>query len=93
MKRLVFAIGLLVLGLGAATPASADYAVIKFNSGYCRIWTDTAGGPQDGKYIWFHRHWWWHHHHAWHYRFRTMAGADRAMHRAVAWHRCNHWWW
>jgi hypothetical protein len=92
MKKLAFAIGLLVLGAGAATPASADYAVIKFGSGYCRVWADTQYGPQDGKYLWFHRH--WHHHwHHWHYRFHTMAGADRAMHRAVWWKRCNHWWW
>jgi hypothetical protein len=60
MKRLAFAIGLLVLGLGAATPASADFAVIKFKSGYCRIWTDTAYGPQDGRYLWFRHHWRWH---------------------------------
>jgi hypothetical protein len=92
MKRLAFAIGLVVLGLGAATPASADFAVIKFNSGYCRVWTDTAYGPQDGRYLWFRHHWRWHHHH-WHYRFHTWAGADRAMHRAASWHRCNHWWW
>ena len=72
MKRLAFAIGLLVLGLGAASPASADFAVIKFNSGYCRIWTDTAYGPQDGRYLWFRHHWRWHHHH-WHYRFHGLG--------------------
>jgi hypothetical protein len=95
MKRLAFAMGLLVLGLlglGAATPASADFAVIKFKSGYCRVWTDTAYGPQDGRYLWFRHHWRWHHHH-WHYRFHSWDGADRAMHRAASWHRCNHWWW
>jgi len=43
--RLAFAVGLLVLGFVAATPARADFAVITFNSGYCRVWTDTAFGP------------------------------------------------
>jgi hypothetical protein len=99
MKRLAFAIGLLVLGFGAVIPARADFAVIKFGSGYCRVWADTAAGPQDGHYLWFrhHRHWGWHHHHhhhwgwhRWHYRFRTWEGADKAMGRAVSWHRCHH---
>src|ERR1700684_2500979 len=30
MKRFAFAIGLLALGLAAATPARADYAVVRF---------------------------------------------------------------
>jgi hypothetical protein len=86
MMRLAFAIGLLVLGLSAATPARADFAVVTFNSGYCRVWTDTAFGPQDGRYLWFPSPW------GWHYRFLTWEGADMAMHRAVAWQRCHHWW-
>ena len=90
MKRLAFAIGILALGFTAATPALADFAVVKFKSGYCRVWTETPFGPQDGRYLWFHR---WHHWHHWHYRFHTLAGAERALHRAVAWHRCTHWWW
>ncbi len=90
MKQLAIGIGLLALGLGATVPAHADFAVVKFNSGYCRVWTDTAAGPQDGRYLWFRGH---HHPHHWHYRFHTSAGADRALHRA-AWHnRCHHWWW
>jgi hypothetical protein len=51
--RLAFAVGLLVLGFVSATPARADFAVIAFNSGYCRVWTDTAFGPHDGRYLWF----------------------------------------
>jgi len=89
MKRLALATGLLLLGFAAIAPARADFAVIKFNSGYCRIWTDTAFGPQDGQYLWFKRHW----RPGWRYRFHTWEGADRAMHRAVAWQRCQHWWW
>ncbi len=88
MKRVAFAVGLLVLGFGAVTPAGADYAVVKFNSGYCRVWSHTAAGPQDGHYLWFRHHRAWHH---WHYRFHTWAGADRALHRAIWWHRCHHW--
>jgi hypothetical protein len=39
MKGLVFGIGALALGLAAATPASADYAVVKFkDNGACRAW-------------------------------------------------------
>ena len=83
MKRLALAVGLLVLGFSAATPARADFAVVKFGSGYCRVWDTTAAGPQDGKYLWFRKH------HHWHYCFHTAAGANRALHRAVAGHRCH----
>ena len=47
MKQLAFAIGLLLLGVGAAVPARADFGVIKFPSGYCRVWDNTAAGPQE----------------------------------------------
>jgi hypothetical protein len=54
MKKLVFAIGALALGLTATAPAAhADYAIVKFNSGYCRIWTDTVVAPPDGTFVWF----------------------------------------
>ena len=42
MKKILFAIGALALLLTATAPAHADYAIVKFNSGYCRIWTDTV---------------------------------------------------
>ena len=45
MKRFAFAIGLLALGFAAATPARADYAVVRFDSGYCRIWWDGSATP------------------------------------------------
>jgi hypothetical protein len=86
MKRLAFSVGLLALGFAAATPARADFAVIVFNSGYCRVWTDTVFGPQDGQYLWFFGPW------GWHFRFPTWDTADLAMHRAVAQNRCHHWW-
>ena len=46
MKQLAFAVGLLtLLGFTAATPARADYALVKFESGYCQIWWDSAETP------------------------------------------------
>jgi hypothetical protein len=42
MKRLALAIALMALGFSAASPARADFAVVRFDSGYCRVWTDTA---------------------------------------------------
>jgi hypothetical protein len=84
MMRLAFAIGLLAVGFTAATPARADFAVVEFSSGYCRIWTDTIFGPEDGRYL--HFPWW-----SSHYRFHTFEEANMAMHWAVAHHRCHHW--
>lgn len=45
MKRLAFAIGVLALGFTAATPARADFAVVKFELGFCRIWWATSATP------------------------------------------------
>lgn len=45
MKRLAFAIGVLALGFVASAPARADFAVVKFESGYCRIWWDSSANP------------------------------------------------
>jgi hypothetical protein len=87
MKRLALAVGLLAFGFTAASPARADFAVVEFNSGYCRIWTDTVFGPEDGHYLWFLSP-----SLGWRYRFLTFEGADAAMHQAVAMHRCYHWW-
>jgi hypothetical protein len=89
MKRIAFAVTLLALGFGASVPAEADYAVVKFGSGFCRVWDYTAAGPQDGQYLWFRHH---HHHHYWHYRFHSWTGANWALHRAAWWHRCSYWW-
>ena len=38
MKRFAYAIGFLALALTATSPARADYAVVQFGDGYCRIW-------------------------------------------------------
>ena len=45
MKRLAFAVGVLALGFAAATPARADFSVVQFELGYCRIWWDTGAAP------------------------------------------------
>ena len=50
MKRrsfanVAFAIGVLVLGFAAASPALANYSVVKFEAGYCRIWWDSGATP------------------------------------------------
>ncbi len=46
MKGLVFALGVAALGLAAATPARADFAVIKFkDTGACRAWYDHTAKP------------------------------------------------
>jgi hypothetical protein len=45
MKRWAFAIGVLALGFAASTPARADFALVRFESGFCRIWWDSAGNP------------------------------------------------
>ena len=83
MKRLAFAVGLLVFGLGAAIPARADYGVVRFQSGFCRVWPDTAMAPFGGQFLAFHRG-----HHWWQYRFPSLAGANLALHVASAHHRC-----
>jgi len=45
MKRLAFAAGLLAIAITAASPARADYAVVQFDDGSCRIWWDSAATP------------------------------------------------
>jgi hypothetical protein len=45
MKQLIFAVGLLAIGFVASTPARADYAVVQFGDGYCRIWWDSLDNP------------------------------------------------
>ena len=46
MKGLVFALSATALGLAAATPARADFAVIKFkDTGACRAWYDHTAKP------------------------------------------------
>jgi len=45
MKRFVFAVGVLAFGFAASTPARADFSVMKFESGFCRIWWNNSANP------------------------------------------------
>jgi hypothetical protein len=46
MKRFVFAASVLAVGFAASTPASADFAVVKFkDNGACRAWYDHTAKP------------------------------------------------
>lgn len=45
MKRLAFVAGVLALSFAASIPARADFAVVKFELGYCRIWWATSATP------------------------------------------------
>jgi hypothetical protein len=44
MKRLVCALVVLAIGF-AVSPARADYALVRFEDGWRRIWWDSAGTP------------------------------------------------
>jgi hypothetical protein len=57
--------------------ARADYGVVRFHSGFCRVWPDTAIVPFDGQYLAFHRYWGGHH--WWQYRFPTAAGCGHSF--------------
>jgi hypothetical protein len=84
MKKFLFAIGALALGLTATAPAHADFAIVKFKSGYCRIWDHTAVAPPDGTFVWFV---WGHHRY---YRLPTLGIAQHKLHHVVARHLCWH---
>lgn len=45
MKSLAFAIGLFAVALATGSPARADYAVIQFGDGFCRVWWDSSDTP------------------------------------------------
>jgi hypothetical protein len=88
MKQLAFAIGLLVLSVPAASVAHADFAVVRFASGYCRVWGPPAAPAQDFQYLAVRRGWpphvWWQHF------FIVRANAVAALDQAIATGRCHH---
>ncbi len=45
MKRLALATAVLALGIAASSAARADFAVVQFGDGYCRIWQDSGADP------------------------------------------------
>lgn len=44
MKRFAFALAALTIAF-SVSPARADYALVRFEDGWCRIWWDSAGTP------------------------------------------------
>jgi hypothetical protein len=84
IKKIVFALGALALGFTATAPAHADYAIVSFHSGYCRIWTYTDVVPPDGAFVWFV---WGHHRYN---RLPTLAIAEHKLHTLVARGLCRH---
>jgi len=84
--RLAFAIGLFtVVSSYMAAPALADFGVIQFASGYCRVWPNAADGPQDGHFGMFPTP----------YglidRFDTWEQANAALALAVEHQMCRNW--
>ena len=45
MKRFTLAAGVVALGLAATTPAWADFALVRWDDGYCRIWWEASATP------------------------------------------------
>jgi hypothetical protein len=44
MKRFVFAFAIMAVAFFTSA-ARADYALVRFEDGWCRIWWDSAGTP------------------------------------------------
>jgi hypothetical protein len=42
LRPLSLALGLLAITLGAATPARADYSIVRWTWGDCKIWQDNG---------------------------------------------------
>jgi hypothetical protein len=43
MKRLSLVLGAMALALTAASPAQADYSIVRWTYGDCKIWADPPG--------------------------------------------------
>jgi hypothetical protein len=82
--RRAFAIGLFTV-VSSFVPAFADFAVIQFHSGYCRVWPNTADGPQDGHFGMFPTR------HGLTDRFDTLEEANAALALAVEHQVCRNW--
>jgi hypothetical protein len=54
MSKIIFAIGILALGAAFSSAARADYAVVMFQDGTCRVWNESAAQPwhPGWKYHW-----------------------------------------
>jgi hypothetical protein len=45
MKRFAFALAAVLVGIVGSTPARADFAIVQFQDGWCKIWWDSAATP------------------------------------------------
>jgi hypothetical protein len=54
ITRLAIAMSVLAIGLAAATPARADFAVVKFKDKTCKAWAEHKAVPLEPgwKYLW-----------------------------------------
>ena len=41
----LIAVAALALGVAASTPARADFAIVQFQDGWCKIWWDSFSTP------------------------------------------------
>ena len=82
MKRTISAtMGLLALGVLASSSARADFAVVRFGDHWCRVWSESADKPVDGKLLtWKHKL----------YHVDSWDKADKAMQGAVSVGWCHH---
>lgn len=80
MKRLAFAIGILAVGFAVSTPASADFAVIRWKDWSCQAWNMSKVGPWSpgAKYLWV--------------GLPTWNSAVARGKWAMKHHRCKKWW-
>lgn len=74
---MAFAVGVFALAVSATTAARADYAVVMFKNGDCRVWTDSKAAPTG---------------HGWKYHWVGLKSWDAAAHKkhyAMAHHWCK----
>jgi hypothetical protein len=45
MKRFAFAIAALAMGIVGSTSGHADFTIVQFQDGWCKIWWDSASTP------------------------------------------------
>lgn len=77
MKPLALAFGLFAAICAVSAPARADYAVVQFGDGYCRIWWDSADTPWGAQWTKIA------------VGLPDHVSAEAALYSAIAQHVCN----